>query len=164
MSEWWNVDSQQRCDAGVGFMSGLISHAPIIACGGHRSPLHGRGGAALIRGEADWIPQSWKIETRGATTDSEWPLVSDTDQQSSLCVFGGCNFIVWCTFFFCVSWKGLNNLWSDVIRILNQPLSSRCRSRVSQWRNPQSEIKEIVYFNFIFYIQLQGYSQLWHVT
>lgn len=86
MSEWWNVDSQQRCDAGVGFMSGLISHAPIIACGGHRSPLHGRGGAALIRGEADWIPQSWKIETRGATTDSEWPLVSDTLINRARCV------------------------------------------------------------------------------
>lgn len=86
MSEWWNVDSQQRCDAGVGFMSGLISHAPIIACGGHRSPLHGRGGAALIRGEADWIPRSWKIETRGATTESEWPLTSDTLSNRARCV------------------------------------------------------------------------------
>lgn len=30
----------------------LISRAPIIACGGPRDPLHGGGGAALIRGEA----------------------------------------------------------------------------------------------------------------
>lgn len=44
--------------------AGVICHAPIIACGGHHSPLHGRGGVALIRGEADWIPLKWKTETR----------------------------------------------------------------------------------------------------
>lgn len=49
----------------------LISRAPIIACGGHRSPLHGRGHAALIRGEADWIPRSWKIGDK-RRHEGEW--------------------------------------------------------------------------------------------
>lgn len=49
----------------------LISRAPIIACGGHRSPLHGRGHAALIRGEADWIPRSWKIGDK-RRDEEEW--------------------------------------------------------------------------------------------
>lgn len=103
---------------------------------------------------------SSELENRDKRSDDGQQVTSDvwhSEQQSSMCVFGGCNFRVRWNCFLIIS----DLMWSGCS---TDRLSSRCRSRVSQWRNPQSEIKEIVYFNFIFYIQLQGYSQLWHVT
>lgn len=165
MSEGWNVDSQQRWDAGVGFYFRSYLTRSYNSLRWAPQPLTWPW---WCRSDKRWGRlDSSELENRDKRSDDGQQVTSDvwhSEQQSSLCVFGGCNFRVWCSFFFCVSWKCFNNLWSDVILILNRALSSRWRSRVSQWRNPQSEIKEIVYFNFIFYIQLQGYSQLWHVT
>lgn len=75
--------------------AGLISHAPIIACGGHHSPLHGRSGVALIRGEADWIPLKWKRERLdGDDGERVTSGVRHSDKRSSLCVFDRSNFKV----------------------------------------------------------------------
>lgn len=57
---------QQQFDAAVGFMLG---HSYLLRSSnslrGRRRALYGRGGAALIRGEADWIPHSWKTGDKG---------------------------------------------------------------------------------------------------
>lgn len=95
MSEWLYVDSQPRCDAGVGFMYGpsyLVPSYNNLCWAAHSltwpwllSVCHW---GDLIRGEAARIPLGWKIEIRGAERErsdrGKWPLTFDSP-STKLC-------------------------------------------------------------------------------